>query len=111
MDSIPGSEDSPGGGQGNPLQYSCLENPMDRGAWWATFYTVTKSWTRLKQFSMHASTVYMKILFEIIVSGLPEKNKKASTNQPTTAIKQKQKNSVKTSWRRTSNFYFGENSL
>ena len=36
---------SPGGGQGNPLQYSCLENPMDRGAWWATVHRVTKSWT------------------------------------------------------------------
>ena len=33
---IPGSERSPGEGHGNPLQYSCLENPMDRGAWWAT---------------------------------------------------------------------------
>ena len=33
---IPGSGRSPGGGQGNPLQHSCLENPMDRGAWWAT---------------------------------------------------------------------------
>ena len=39
----------PGGGHGNPLQYSCLENPMDRGAWWATVHRVTKSWTRLKQ--------------------------------------------------------------
>ena len=82
MDSVPGSGDSPGEGQGNPLQYSYLKNPMDRGAWWATFYRVTKSWTRLKQFSMHASTVHMKILFEIIVTGLPEQNKKAS-NQPT----------------------------
>ena len=34
--SVPGSGRSPGGGNGNPLQYSCLENPMDRGAWWAT---------------------------------------------------------------------------
>ena len=33
--SVPGSERSPGGGRGNPLQYSCLENPMDGGAWWA----------------------------------------------------------------------------
>ena len=33
---------SPGGGHGNPLQYSCLENPMDRGAWWATVHGVTK---------------------------------------------------------------------
>ena len=52
--SIPGSGRSPGGGQGNPLQYSCLENPMDRGAWRATVHGVMKSWTRLKQLSMHA---------------------------------------------------------
>ena len=45
--SLPGSGRSPGGGHGNPLQYSCLENPMDRGAWWATVHGVTKSWTRL----------------------------------------------------------------
>ena len=46
--SIPESGRSPGGGCGNPLQYSCLENPMDRGAWWATVHRVSKSWTRLK---------------------------------------------------------------
>ena len=40
--SIPGSGRSPGGGNGNPLQYSCLENPMDRGAWQATVHGVTK---------------------------------------------------------------------
>ena len=40
--SIPGSGRSPGGGYGNPLQYSCLENPMDRGAWWAIVHEVTK---------------------------------------------------------------------
>ena len=51
--SIPGSERSPGGGQGNPFQYSCLGNPMDRGAWQATDYRVTKSQTRLKGLSMH----------------------------------------------------------
>ena len=45
--SIPGSGRSPGGGNGNPLQHSCLENPMDRGAWQATVYGVTKSWTQL----------------------------------------------------------------
>ena len=39
---------SPGGGRGNPLQYSCLETPIDRGAWWATVYEVTKSQTGLK---------------------------------------------------------------
>ena len=40
--SIPGSGRSPGGGNGNPLQYSCLENPMDRGTWWATVHGVVK---------------------------------------------------------------------
>ena len=44
---IPGSGRSPGGGHGNPLQYSCLENPMDRGAWRAAVHGVAKSWTRL----------------------------------------------------------------
>ena len=39
---IPGWGRSPGGGHRNPLQYSCLENPMDRGAWWATAYEVTE---------------------------------------------------------------------
>ena len=42
---IPGSGRSPGGGNGNPLQYSYLENPMDRGAWKATVYGVAKSWS------------------------------------------------------------------
>ena len=44
-------EDSPGEGNGNPLQYSCLENPMDGGAWWATVYRVAQSWTRLSNFT------------------------------------------------------------
>ena len=43
--SIPGSGRSPEGGHGNPLQYSHMENPMDRGAWRTTDYKVTKSWT------------------------------------------------------------------
>ena len=46
--SIPGSERSPGGGHGSPLQYSCLENPMDRVAWQAIDHGVAKSWTQLK---------------------------------------------------------------
>ena len=49
--SILGSGRSPGGRHGNPLQYSCLENPMDRGACSATVCGVAKSWTRLKQLS------------------------------------------------------------
>ena len=43
MSSIPGSGRSPGGGNGNPLQYSCLENSMDRGAWQATVHKITES--------------------------------------------------------------------
>ena len=43
VDSNPGSGRSPGDGNGNPLQYSCLENPMDRGAWWATVHRVANS--------------------------------------------------------------------
>ena len=50
LGSIPGLGRSPGGGHNNPLQYSCLEDPMDR-AWKATGHGVTKSWTRLKQLS------------------------------------------------------------
>ena len=42
LGSIPGLGRSPGGGHGNPLQYSCLENPMDRGAWWATVQGVAE---------------------------------------------------------------------
>ena len=45
--SIPGSGRSPGEGSGSPLQYSCLGHPTDRGAWWATVYGVSKSWTQL----------------------------------------------------------------
>ena len=45
LGSIPGSLRSPGEGNGNPLEYSCLENPMDRGAWRATVHGVAKSWT------------------------------------------------------------------
>ena len=51
---FPGLGTSPGEGHGNPLQYSCLENPMHRGAWQATVHRVAKSQTRLKQLSMHA---------------------------------------------------------
>ena len=49
--SIPGLGRSTGKGNGNPLQYSCLENSMDRGAWQARVHGVTKSWTRLKRLS------------------------------------------------------------
>ena len=47
MGSNPGLERLPGEGNGNPLQHSCLENPMDRGTWWAAVHKVAKSWTQL----------------------------------------------------------------
>ena len=50
---IPGLGRSLGEGHGNPLQYSCLENPIDRGAWWATVHGIAKSRTQLKQLNMH----------------------------------------------------------
>ena len=50
---IPRLRRSPGVGNGNPFEYSYLQNPVDRGAWQATVHEVTKSWTRLKQLSMH----------------------------------------------------------
>ena len=49
--SIPGSGRSTGEGNGNALPYSCLENPMDGGAWWAAVHGVAKSWTRLSDFT------------------------------------------------------------
>ena len=60
--SIPGSGRSPGEGNGNPLQYSCLENSMDKGAWWATVHGVTKSWTRLSNFTF---TFTLYIIFSL----------------------------------------------
>ena len=56
VSSIPGSRKSPGEGNGNPLQYSCLENPRDGGAWWAAIYGVAQSRTRLKQLSSSSSS-------------------------------------------------------
>ena len=46
-----GRENSPGEGNGNPLQYSCLENPMDGGTWWGIVHGAAKSWTRLSDFT------------------------------------------------------------
>ena len=57
LGSIPGSGRSPGEGHSNPFQYSCLENPMDGGAWQATVHGFAESWTRLSNFTIDA-TVY-----------------------------------------------------
>ena len=51
LGSTPGSGKSPGGGRGNPLQYSCLGNPLNRGTWWTTVHGVSKNWTLLKRLS------------------------------------------------------------
>ena len=56
---IPGLGRFPRDGHGNPLHCSCLENPMDRGAWWATVHRVTKSQTLLKLLSTHARSTHM----------------------------------------------------
>ena len=56
MGSIPGLGRSPGGGRGNSLRSSCLENPMDRGTWWAIVHRVAQSQTLPKQLSMHTCT-------------------------------------------------------
>ena len=60
--SIPESGRSAKEGKGNPLQYSCLENPMDRGVWWAAVHEVAQSRTRLKQVSSSSGCSYILIL-------------------------------------------------
>ena len=65
LGSIPGSRRSPGEGNGNPLQYSCLKNPMYRGAFWATVHGVTKSRTRLSNFTFNFSFLYSPTLTSI----------------------------------------------
>ena len=62
--SIPGSGRSAGEGNGNPLQYACQENPMDRGAWWATVHGVAKSRTRLRSFT------YLLTRIGIVLAGV-----------------------------------------
>ena len=76
--SIPGLGRSPGEGNGKPLKYSGLENPMDRGAWWATVHVVTKSRTRLSKEHFH-----FHFMIELKLCCLPschEKNKLMSGN-------------------------------
>ena len=68
MGSIPGSGRFPGEGNGNPLQDSCLENPMDGGAWWATVHGVAKSQTRLSNFTFSFLTCALKSVVYVCVS-------------------------------------------
>ena len=75
MGLIPALGRSPGGGHDNPLQYSCLENPMDRGAWWASFHGVVKSWTWLNNFPFtfhfHALEKEMATHFSVLAWRIP----------------------------------------
>ena len=70
MGSIPGQGRSPGGGHGNPPQYSCLDNPKDQRAWWATVHGVAQGQPRLKKFSMH--TKGTTAIFKLPFPGAPE---------------------------------------
>ena len=73
---IPGSGRSPGEGHSNPLQYSSLENPMDRGAWWAAVHGVAKSRTRLKWLSSHLCLSHSQTQVDMVYMILWEKLKK-----------------------------------
>ena len=66
---IPGSGRSPAEGNGNPLQYSCLENPMDGGAWWATVHRVEKSQTLLSDFTLLHLFPYVCVCVCVCVLG------------------------------------------
>ena len=73
-----GSGRSPGGGRGNPLQCSCLENPMDRGAWWATVHGTAQTQTRLKRLSSSSSSSSRSKL--CVMTGNVRERKFAPTN-------------------------------
>ena len=68
---IPGLGRSPGEGNDNPLQYSCLANPMDRGAWWAIVHGVAESRTRLSDFTFMALIQPWASLISQLVKNLP----------------------------------------
>ena len=68
--STPESGRSPGGGQENPLQYSCLENPMDRGAWWDTVHMTAQSWTQQKWLSTHTCMLGLLLSSWIKIGGM-----------------------------------------
>ena len=74
---IPESGKSPGDGNGNPLQYSCLENPVDRGTWWTTVHGVAKSWTPLSEFTL--TFTYAFLLGRKVMTNLDKACSKAET--------------------------------
>ena len=72
LDSIPGSGRPPGEGNGNPLLYSCLENPMDIEAWWAIVHGIAKSWTRLNDFTFTFMILVAVFKFKYRYISVPE---------------------------------------
>ena len=80
---IPGSGRSPGEGKGNPLQYSCLENPMNGEAWWATVHGVAKSWTRLSDspFTFRCYTWYWETIVNKNIRSLLSENSHPNRRQ------------------------------
>ena len=72
LGSIPGLGRPPGEGNGNPLQYSCLENSMERGAWWYTLHRVVKTWTQLRDSTFKrlslGSSFFCSVLFCFLAS-------------------------------------------
>ena len=70
LGSIPGLGRSPGEGNGNPLQHSCLENPMDRGAWWSTVHGVAKSRTRLSDFTFTFTLLFISTIMDLSCSSV-----------------------------------------
>ena len=80
MGSIPESGRSPGEGHGNPLQYSCLENPVDRGAWQATVHRTAESWTQLKQLNTNKNKVAKYDLVSITLGVTFTKREQKATN-------------------------------
>ena len=78
LGSIPRLGRSPGQGHGNPLQHSCLENPMDRGAWWTMVHGVTKHQTQLKRLSMHTCTSETNTISQINCTSIKKKKKQQS---------------------------------
>ena len=79
MGSIPGSGISLGGRHGDPLQYSCLENPMDRGAWWAIVHGVAKSQTRLKRLSTAQSNGWVNNKIKMFSTKTQSQNHRLDT--------------------------------
>ena len=65
MGLTPKSGSSPGGGHSNPLQYSCLENPTDRGAWWVTVHMVAKNWAWREWLNTHMTLGYIQKIFRM----------------------------------------------